>query len=96
MQTLIDHNDGRVRLFFHQAEKIIEQHEQLGKEYHPLLNGRRFLTVRQVSERLHISRRTIFDMIDKGLIPHYKIGGKILIAELDLENLLNTSYRPSY
>ena len=35
-------------------------------------------------------------MIDKGLIPHYKIGGKILIAELDLENLLNTSYRPSY
>ncbi|WP_368077363.1 helix-turn-helix domain-containing protein [uncultured Duncaniella sp.] len=61
-----------------------------------MLNGRRFLTVRQVSERLHISRRTIFDMIDNGTVPHYKIGGKLLIAEQDLENLLNASYRPSY
>lgn len=96
MKTLIDRHDSRVRMFFHHANSIIEKCEHLGKEYYPMLNGRRFLTVRQVSERLHISRRTIFDMIDKGTVPHYKIGGKLLIAEQDLENLLNASYRPSY
>lgn len=96
MRTLIDHSDSRVRLFFHQANNIIEKCEQLGKEYYPMLNGRRFLTVKQVSERLSISRRTIFDMIEKETIPHYKIGGKLLIAEIDLENLLNANFRPSY
>lgn len=96
MKNLIDRNDGRVILFFHRAAKIIEKCESLGKEYHPMLNGRRFLTVRMVAERLHISRRTIFDMMDKGLIPHYKIGAKLLIAEQDLEALLNSSYRHAY
>jgi excisionase family DNA binding protein len=40
----------------------------------PSLNGERFLTDKEVSERLKLSRRTLQEYRTEGKIPYYQLG----------------------
>lgn len=62
--------------------------------YRPLLNGERYLSDLEVSHRLKISRRTLQDYRDNGTLPYFKLGGKVLYRESDLEALLQRCYHP--
>lgn len=88
--------DESVKLFFSQCRLSIEMSEQLIKEYKPMLMNKRFLTDRQLSENLNISRRTLQDYRDKGRIPYYRLDGKILYEEGDIDQFLSESYRPKF
>ena len=64
------------------------------KNYRPLLNGERYLSDVEVSHRLKVSRRTLQDYRDNGTLPYFKLGGKVLYRESDLEALLQSCYHP--
>jgi excisionase family DNA binding protein len=66
--------------------------ESLVENYKPSLNGERYLTDREVSERLKVSRRTLQDYRTEGKIPYYQLGGKILYCKSDIEKMLNDNY----
>lgn len=70
--------------------------EKLITAYRPMLLHQRFLTDSQLSERIKISRRTLQDYRDRGKLPFYRLDGKILYAEKDVEKFLMESYRPKY
>ncbi|GFI14328.1 hypothetical protein IMSAGC008_01881 [Muribaculaceae bacterium] len=70
--------------------------EQLVREYRPMLMSKRFVTDAQLSEKLNISRRTLQDYRDKGRLPFYRLDGKILYAEEDIEKFLLDTYRPKF
>lgn len=88
--------DESVKRFFSQCKLAIEMSEQLIKEYKPMLMGRRFVTDAQLSDNLNISRRTLQDYRDKGKIPFYRLDGKILYDESDVEGFLSDAYRPKF
>lgn len=88
--------DEAVKQFFSQCRLTIEMSEQLIKEYKPMLMSKRFLTDAQLSENLNISRRTLQDYRDKGLLPFYRLDGKILYDECDIEGFLSETYRPKF
>ncbi len=88
--------DEAVRQFFSQCRLSIEMSEQLIKEYRPMLMGKRFVTDAQLSDNLNISRRTLQDYRDKGKIPFYRLDGKILYDESDVESFLSELYRPKF
>ena len=46
-----------------------------------------YLTVKETAELIRMSERHTYKLIQKNVIPHTKIGGKILINK---EKLLNT------
>ena len=51
----------------------------------PLETG--FMTVGEVSEFLHIPKRTIYEWVNQRRLPHYKLGGTLLrfrIEEIEL------------
>jgi excisionase family DNA binding protein len=50
----------------------------------------------EVSHRLKISRRTLQEYRDSGIVPYIKLGGKVLYRESDLEKLLEECYHPAY
>lgn len=85
-----------VKLFFTQCKLSLDMAEQLVKEYTPMLMNRRFVTDAQLSENLNISRRTLQDYRDKGKIPFYRLDGKILYDEADVERFLSEHYRPKF
>ena len=88
--------DEAVKLFFSQCRLTIEMSEQLIKEYKPMFMNRRFVTDAQLSENLNISRRTLQDYRDKGRLSFYRLDGKILYDECDIEDFLSETYRPKF
>lgn len=96
MKETITAADPRIMRLTTQADDITAMCEQLKDEYHPLLHGKRFITDAMLSELLGVSRRTTQDYRDRGLIPYYRLDGKILYAEEDIEIFLQSNYRPKY
>ena len=47
--------------------------------------GRKFLNVAQVARILNISKKTVYSMCSRGYLPCFKIGGRVLIEDIDLE-----------
>ena len=68
--------------------------DRVTSNYRPLLNGERYLSDVEVSHRLKVSRRTLQDYRDNGTLPYFKLGGKVLYRESDLEALLQRCYHP--
>ena len=55
----------------------------------PVLNGDRYITEAELSESLKITRRTLVERRTTGLIPYYRLGGRILYKEKDIIKLLD-------
>lgn len=80
-----------------QSMKDIESlFDKVTTNYRPLLDGERYLSDVEVSHRLKISRRTLQEYRDNGMIPYFKLGGKVLYRESDLERVLQECYHPAY
>ena len=54
------------------------------------------LTDKEVSAWLKVSRRTLQDYRNNGMIAYYQLGGKILYKESDIERLVMSGYRNAY
>ena len=96
MKELVTANDPRIARFNAIADDITAKCQDLRECYHPLLGGKRFITDAQLAAKLGVSRRTTQDYRDKGYFPYYRIDGKILYAEDDIEQFLQSNYRPKF
>ena len=65
----------------------------LAQNYHPPLNGERYMTDKEVAERLKVSRRTLQEYRNDRKIPFILFGGKVLYRETDIERMLEESYK---
>lgn len=73
--------------------KTVKKTVRLTAEYRPPLNGERYLTDKEVAERLKVSRRTLQEYRNARLLPFIVFGGKVLYKEYDIERLLEENYR---
>lgn len=96
MAEIIDMNTERVKAFFACGKKNIEMIETIIRDYKPLLMGKRFLTDAQLSEAIGISRRTLQDYRDRGILPFYRLDGKVLYEEGDVEKFIASLYVPKF
>ncbi|WP_308772995.1 helix-turn-helix domain-containing protein [uncultured Bacteroides sp.] len=53
-----------------------------------ILSEHRYLTDAELAKCLKISRRTLQEYRNNGIIPFYHVGGKILYREADIEEFL--------
>lgn len=65
----------------------------LAQNYRPPLNGERYMTDKEVAERLKVSRRTLQEYRNDRKIPFIIFGGKVLYRETDIEKMLEENYR---
>jgi excisionase family DNA binding protein len=94
---LITKDSEIVKSFFFSLEQMLDGIESLVENCKPSLNGERYLTDKEVSERLKVSRRTLQDYRTEGKIPYYQLGGgKILYKESDIEKMLDDNYFPTF
>jgi excisionase family DNA binding protein len=84
MSEIITEENERVKRFFHSMERMLDSIEHFTASCPPTLNGERFLTDKEVSERLKVSRRTLQDYRTGGQIPYIQLGGKVLYHESDI------------
>jgi excisionase family DNA binding protein len=93
---LITRSNERVSSFFKSLDCMVAGLERLAKTCKPTLGGERYLTDKEVSARLKLSRRTLQDYRDLGRIPYCQLGGKILYRESDIEKVLAENYRYTF
>ena len=54
----------------------------------PKTTGERWLSVPEAAEYLGVGMRTVYKLVDQGLIPAYKLGRVIRIKKEDAEDFL--------
>lgn len=96
MKEIYDEEHELIRKFLSMGRRNIEILEEMSLEYKPFLMGKRFLSDAQLSEKLGISRRTLQDFRDRGILPFYRLDGKVLYEERDIEKYLESIYVPKY
>ena len=60
----------------------------------PMLNGEVYLSGEEVCSQLRLSTRTLQEYRNAGILPFYKIGGKILYKQSDIQAMLEKHYNP--
>ena len=92
----ITRNNEKVALLLERMDRLMENIESLSENYKPVLGGERFLTDKELSGMLKVSRRSLQDYRNEGRIPYIQLGGKILYRESDIEQVLKNEYREAY
>ena len=92
----ITRDNEKVALLLERMDRLMENMESLAENYKPVLGGERFLTDKELSGMLKVSRRSLQDYRNEGRIPYIQLGGKILYRESDIEQVLKNEYREAY
>lgn len=95
MNNLIEKSDPRVIDLFRRLEKASKLIDKLEVPSRRSFNGQRFVTDRELSERLRVSRRTLQEYRSAGTIPYYLICCKILYKESEIQQYLEDSRKQS-
>ena len=93
---VITHKHEWVRDLFSELDRIAKDAAMVADENQPLLGGEHYLTDRELSQRLKISRRTLQNYRNNGILPYRQLGGKILYRESDIEQVLQSCYRSRF
>lgn len=92
----ITKDNEKVMYLLNRMNRLLENMDSLTENYKPVLGGERFLTDKELSGILKVSRRSLQDYRNEGKIPYIQLGGKILYRESDIEDVLKTGYREAY
>lgn len=92
MDEYLNRNSETVKAFFTKNGELINLLKQIRQNYRTPLDGEYYITNEQLSQLLHLSKRTLQDYRDKGILPFVALEGKILYQESDIERLLQQNY----
>ena len=93
-ELIMPHNTG-VKRVLESMKEVLALYKNVTGNYRPLLDGERYLTDSEVAEILKVSRRTLQEYRNDGVLPYILFGGKVLYRESDLERVLESCYHPA-
>lgn len=93
---LITNRNARIVAFFTSIERIQTNLGQVLERCRPSLNGERYITDKELSRLLNISRRTLHEWRNNGQISFVHLGGKILYRESDVQIILEKNLRKAW
>ncbi|MDR1501640.1 MAG: helix-turn-helix domain-containing protein [Prevotella sp.] len=70
--------------------------EHVMKTHKPLFDGERYLTSEELCNILKISRRSLQDYRNNGVLPFIQLPGKVLFRESDIKKVLEERFRAAY
>lgn len=91
---IITQKDPQIQLFSQLMGSILKKLERYCTTSRPMLGGEVYLTGEEVCQLLRLSTRTLQEYRDNGTITYYKIGGKILYRQSDIQTMLERHYYP--
>lgn len=82
--------------FMKELDSMLDGIESMNEKSKASFRNECFLTDKEVSAWLKVSRRTLQDYRNNGMVSYYQLGGKILYKESDIERLVMGGYRNAY
>ena len=71
-------------VFLSSLEELSEKVEKIHENNKPSLDGERYYTDKELAVRLKVSRRSLQDYRNNGILPYIQIGGRILYRASDI------------
>ncbi|EKU88724.1 helix-turn-helix domain-containing protein [Bacteroides oleiciplenus] len=96
MSEIFDSKNECVSRLFQLLDKAVEGVQGLTKGCKPALNGEHYLTDKEVSAHLKVSRRTLQEWRSSGQLAYIQLGGKILYRGSDVQAMLENSRRKAW
>ena len=94
-ELIMPHNVG-VKNALENMKEILTLYQKVIANCRPVLDGERYLTDKEVAQILKVSKRTLQEYRNEGVLPYVLLGGKVLYRESDLERVLESCYHPAY
>ena len=91
---IVTQKDPQVQMFSQLMEGTLKKLERYCSTARPMLGGEVYLTGEEVCSQLRLSTRTLQEYRNLGILPFYKIGGKILYRQSDIQAMLERHYYP--
>ena len=85
-----------VKAFHSNFDRLLALLEKLLEKRQPSAYGDELLTDKEVAFLLKVSRRTLQDYRNNGILPYTQVGGKILYRASDIEKTLMKGYKEAY
>ena len=86
-----------VKNFHSNIDRLLVSLEKLFNQHRPSsMFGDELLTDKEVAYLLRVSRRTLQDYRNNGILPYTQVGGKILYRTSDIERTLMNGYKEAY
>lgn len=92
-KTVLTSDDKMIADVLKSIRRSMRKADELAECSHFPLNGEMYLTDKELSARLHISKRTLQEYRNTAVLPYFIIGGKVLYRESDIQALLESNYR---
>jgi len=89
---LITQKDERIEKVISGLSNSMNVINNLIKNNKSVFDGERYLTDYELSQKIKISRRTLQEYRNQGILPYIHLGGKIIYKESDIEKILNSAY----
>ena len=96
IRLLTPEYDMRVKAFFLSLEDLSEKVEKIRGANKPSLDGERYYNDKELAVKLKVSRRSLQDYRNNGILPYVRVGGKILYRASDIERVLMDGYKKAY
>ena len=93
-KEIITQQDPQMQMFAQLMEGTLKKLERYCSTARPILNGEVYLSSEEVCSHLRLSTRTLQEYRNSGMLPFYKIGGKILYKQSDIQTMLERHYNP--
>ena len=88
MSKVITQDNEQVIQIYNRLKDTLTRLEDILKNNNPTFNGHRYMNDAELANYLKVSRRTLQEYRNNGILSYYQIGGKILYRESDIEELL--------
>lgn len=95
IRLLTPENDIRVSLSLI-AGRPFRKVEKIRGANKPSLDGERYYTDKELAVKLKVSRRSLQDYRNNGILPYIQVGGRILYRASDIERTLMDGYKEAY
>ena len=96
MSKVITQDNEQVIQIYNRLKDTLTRLEDILKNNNPTLNGHRYMNDAELANYLKVSRRTLQEYRNNGILSYYQIGGKILYRESDIEELLEKNRQEDF
>ena len=91
---IVTQKGPQMQMFSQLMQGTLKKLERYCLAARPMLGGEVYLSGEEVCRQLQISTRTLQEYRNSGTLPFYKIGGKILYKQSDIQAMLERHYYP--
>lgn len=93
MMELMTKEHDVIKSLFSIIHRLKEEIADISHTCRPSMNGEVYMDHEEVCKVLHVSRRTLQQYRDDGIIPFIQLPGKVIYRESDITRLLEDNYK---